>query len=276
MLAVERLRKVNALVGFTRIDALDRVGDLPRRLVPLTRARYPEWTVATEDRGEGIFLQLAEPAVAAWETRVLEPTCGRRTGRRTGATSSAGSPRPPENVDPDSRLKPPRYWLVHTLAHVLIREFAMTCGYCAASLSERLYAWPAVRGQARGGRAADLTTASDSDGTLGGLVQLSEPARLERVVSSALHRAARCSSDPVCAMRTPGDTGGLPARRGLPLLRHGVGDLLRAGQPVPRPAIPAGPAGELTWLLLLKPRSGSSSPAPRRSRSRTGSVTVTR
>ena len=51
-----------------------------------------------------------------------------------------------------------------------------------------------------------VTTASDSDGTLGGLVQLSEPARLERVVSSALHRAARCSSDPVCAKRTPGDT----------------------------------------------------------------------
>ena len=31
-----------------------------------------------------------------------------------------------EEVDPDSRLKPPRYWLVHTLAHVLIREMAMT------------------------------------------------------------------------------------------------------------------------------------------------------
>ena len=29
VLAVERLRKVNALTGFTRIDAFDRVGDVP-------------------------------------------------------------------------------------------------------------------------------------------------------------------------------------------------------------------------------------------------------
>jgi hypothetical protein len=55
VLAVERLRKVNALVGFTRIDDMDRVGDLPRRLAPLTRTPRPTWTVATEDRGEGIF-----------------------------------------------------------------------------------------------------------------------------------------------------------------------------------------------------------------------------
>jgi hypothetical protein len=49
------------------------------------------------------------------------------------------------------------------------------------------------------------TTASDSDGTLGGLVQLSDPDRLERIVSGALYRATRCSSDPVCAVRTPQD-----------------------------------------------------------------------
>ena len=41
------------------------VGDLPGRLAPLTRAPRPAWTVATEDRGEGIFLQLDEERVAA-------------------------------------------------------------------------------------------------------------------------------------------------------------------------------------------------------------------
>lgn len=206
VLAVERLRKVNALVGFTRIDALDRVGDVPGRLVPLTRTRYPEWTVATEDRGEGIFLQLSEPAVAAWESWALGSPlwaahrAAHRRNFENRFSDTAG------NVDPDSRLKPPRYWLVHTLAHVLIRELAMTCGYGAASLSERLYAWPAADGRPPAAGMLIVTTASDSDGTLGGLVQLSEPARLERVVSSALRRAARCSSDPVCARRTPGDT----------------------------------------------------------------------
>jgi hypothetical protein len=205
VLAVERLRKVNALVGFTRIDALDRVGDVPGRLAPLTRSPRPAWTVATEDRGEGIFLQLDEERVAAWEERVLPSGLwqahrdAHRLNFRRRFSETA------EVVDPDSRLRPPRYWLVHTLAHVLIRRMAMTCGYSAASLSERLYAWPGTEGRPPAAGLLIFTTASDSDGTLGGLVQLSEPARLEQVMTTALDRATRCSSDPICARRTPRD-----------------------------------------------------------------------
>ena len=205
VLAAERLRKVNALVGFTRIDDMDRVGDLSHRLAPLTRADRPAWTVATEDRGEGIYLQLDETAVAAWESRIEDTETWRAHRdahwrnfyRRFSDTA--------EVVDVDSRLKPPRYWLIHTFAHVLIRELAMTCGYSAASLSERLYAWPESDAREAAAGLLICTTASDSDGTLGGLVQLSEPDRLERVVSGALYRATRCSSDPICAMRTPAD-----------------------------------------------------------------------
>jgi hypothetical protein len=205
VLAVERLRKVNALVGFTRIDDMERVGDLPRRLAPLTRTPRPAWTVATEDRGEGIFIQLDEGAVAAWEKRVGNSVLwtmhreahDRNFERRFSETAG--------KIKPSSRLKPPRYWLVHTLAHVLIRELALTCGYSAASLSERLYAWPAAEGRAPAAGLLICTTASDSDGTLGGLVQLSEPQRLEGVVANALRKAARCSSDPICAKRTPQD-----------------------------------------------------------------------
>jgi hypothetical protein len=205
VLAVERLRKVNALVGFTRIDTLDRVGDVPGRLVPLTRAERPEWTVATEDHGEGIFLRLHEQTVAAWEQRILASDlweahrqAHRRNFHRRFSDTAA-------NVDPDTRLRGPRYWLIHTFAHAMIRELAMTCGYSAASLSERLYAWPGTDNRAPAAGLLICTTASDSDGTLGGLVQLSEPARLRRVVHNALDRATRCSSDPVCAKRTPQD-----------------------------------------------------------------------
>jgi hypothetical protein len=205
VLAAERLRKVNALVGFTRIDAVDRVGDLPRRLAPLTRNPRPTWTVATEDRGEGIFIQIDEAKVAAWEERISATKVWishrdahrRNFDRRFSETAA--------NVDPDSRLKPARYWLVHTFAHALIREMAMTCGYSAASLSERLYAWREAEGRPAAAGVLICTTASDSDGTLGGLVQLSESQRLERLVAGALYRAGRCSSDPICAMRTPQD-----------------------------------------------------------------------
>jgi hypothetical protein len=205
VLAVERLRKVNALVGFTRIDDMDRVGDLPQRLAPLTRTPHPAWTVATEDRGEGIYLQLDEAAVAAWETRIetTDTWCAQRDAHRRNFYRRFSETA--QDVDPDTRHRPPRYWLIHTFAHVLIRELAMTCGYSAASLSERLYAWPESEGREAAAGLLICTTASDSDGTLGGLVQLSEPDWLERVVSGALYRATRCSSDPICAMRTPQD-----------------------------------------------------------------------
>ena len=65
------MKKVNAVLGFTRLDEMDRVNDLASRLVKLTRNGKPTWVPATEDRGEGIFLQLDLDAVAAWEQTIL-------------------------------------------------------------------------------------------------------------------------------------------------------------------------------------------------------------
>ena len=205
VIAVNRMKKVNAVIGFTRIDEMDRVNDVATRLVKLTRTGRPTWVPATEDRGEGVFLQLDETAVAAWETQILHTKvwvahrqAHKRNFRRRFSETAA-------NVNPDTRLPVPRYWLVHTLAHLLIREMAMSCGYGAASLSERLYAWQATPDRPAAAGLLIATTASDSEGTLGGLVALSEPDRLQTLVASALRRGTRCSSDPVCAGRVPHD-----------------------------------------------------------------------
>jgi hypothetical protein len=184
---------------------MDRVNDLVSRLVKLTRDGHPRWVPATEDRGEGIFLQLDGDAVSTWEQDVAASPLWeahrqahrRNFQRRFSETAKL--------VDPDNRLPAPRYWLLHTLAHALIREMAMSCGYGAASLTERIYGWSATPDREAAAGLLICTTASDSEGTLGGLVALSEPSRLEGLVANALRRAARCSSDPVCAMRTPSD-----------------------------------------------------------------------
>lgn len=234
VLAVDRLRKVNAVFGFTRIDELDRVNDLTSRLVPIARTDRPTWTVATEDRGEGIFVQLDEALVDGWEDRVEasplwaahQQAHHRNFERRFSETAA--------EVNPDERLRPPRYWLLHTLAHILIREMAMHSGYGAASLSERIYGWT-DSGEARPASAGLLicTTSSDSDGTLGGLVQLSQPELLAPILRSALRHAGRCSSDPVCARRTPHDPEDFLHGAACHCLRDGFGDLVRAGQPLP-------------------------------------------
>ena len=209
VLAVDRLRKVNALLGFTRIDDFDRVDDSRKRLVPLTRGTTA-WVPATEDRGEGIFIQLDEDRVAGWEARVessalwaAHVAAHRRNFERRYSETA-------KTMDHMERMQPARYWLVHTLAHALIREMAMYSGYGAASISERLYAWKEEEREGAPQRPSAagmllVTTASDSDGTLGGLVSLSEPATLQWIVRRALARLGRCSSDPVCARRIPQD-----------------------------------------------------------------------
>ncbi|MFI5614037.1 DrmB family protein [Amycolatopsis sp. NPDC051903] len=205
VVAVNQMKRVNAVLGFTRLDEMDRVNDLVSRLVKLTRNGKPAWVPATEDRGEGIFLQLDLDAVQAWEQEIRDsPLWEAHTlahhnnfERRFSETAKV--------VDPGTRLPSPRYWLLHTFAHILIREMAMSCGYGAASLTERIYGWTETPEREGAAGLLICTAASDSEGTLGGLVALSEPTRLQGLVVSALRRAARCSSDPVCAMRTPRD-----------------------------------------------------------------------
>lgn len=213
VVAVDRLRKANAFLGFTRIDELDRVGDVGARLVRVTE-RKPTWVVATEDRGEGIFLSLDEERVAGWESYVLANDAVvwpahreahvRNFANRLSETADEAA-RDNAREAAERRLPPPRYWLLHSLSHALIREMALHAGYGAASLTERLYAYQGSDERHPAASVMICTTASDSDGTLGGLVRLSEPRELGALVVAALRRSTRCSSDPVCAIRLPAE-----------------------------------------------------------------------
>ena len=202
VLAVEKLREATALLGFTRIDEMDRVLDLPSRQAPLATSA-PTWLVGVQNRGEGVFLELDEAAVATWEKHVTTSslwTAHQEAHKRNFENRMSETA---TNLDHMVRFQPPRYWLLHTLSHVLLREMAMSSGYGAASISERIYAWRGQNGRPPAAGLLLLTTSSDSDGTLGGLVQLSEPSRLPRIVDNALRHSSRCSSDPICAYRTP-------------------------------------------------------------------------
>jgi hypothetical protein len=93
-----------------------------------------------------------------------------------------------------------RYVLLHTFAHVLIREFALECGYSASGIAERIYARSGERPMAG---ILMYTAAPDSEGTLGGLVSLGRQERLGVLVEQALDAARLCSSDPLCAQHDP-------------------------------------------------------------------------
>ncbi|UYM05483.1 DUF1998 domain-containing protein [Solicola gregarius] len=201
--AVEKLKKVNAFIGFTRIDALDRMDDAAERVAPLTRDGRPTWVPATEDRGEGVFLRFDEAVIAPWEDSVEDLEVWERFKDAHRINFKRRTSKTADDLEPDDRFPPPRYWVIHTLSHLLIRQAAMSSGYGSASLTERIYAW---KGDDEHPPAAGLlisTTASDSEGTLGGLVELAKPDKLEDLVRKALRRGQRCSSDPICGHRVP-------------------------------------------------------------------------
>ncbi|PAU69283.1 hypothetical protein B1400_1024 [Bifidobacterium italicum] len=205
LLAVDRLRKVNALIGFTRVDDFDRANDPGSRFVHLNRESTVNWVPATEDFGEGVFIQFDEGRIAEWQERILGTPLWNayvKAHRRNFYNRFSETAR---DVDPDTRLPRPRYWLLHTLSHALIKRMALSSGYGMASLTERLYAWDAKDERPAAAGILISTTASDSDGTLGGLVALGEPETFEQIMEEALWEMRRCSSDPICAQRVPQD-----------------------------------------------------------------------
>jgi len=66
----ERLREVNALIGFTRVEPPEEAkeGGAPPPRAPLANGK-PEWIPATEVRGEGIFLRFNSQRLAEWLSR---------------------------------------------------------------------------------------------------------------------------------------------------------------------------------------------------------------
>lgn len=202
---VKRLREVIALIGFTRIespgDQADGVQVDPRRRAPLSR-RAPYWVPANEVRGEGVFIQLREDFLRDWEKRTAVQT------RRAELFKAHKDWRTKRNIHPPEGGFPElRYVILHTLAHVLMRQVALECGYTMASIRERIYA---REPGADGGPMAGFllyTAAPDSEGTLGGLVSLGDPKPLGRHLDGALRTATLCSSDPLCAEHHPYSSG---------------------------------------------------------------------
>lgn len=190
------LREVRAFSGFSRLSpsnsAIGAGGS----------ARRP-WLPAIEIFGEGIFVPLDEAALTRWESTNSELLKARLTKIAELRQNDRG-------LVGTLPLPSPRFVLVHSLSHALMRQLAFECGYDTASLRERIYC-RAADAFGSGGRAGVLiyTASSDSEGSLGGLARQALPGRFANMFVTALRRASWCSSDPVCAEMESQGLGGL-------------------------------------------------------------------
>jgi hypothetical protein len=183
ILLADRLREVRALSGFTRVSP-------DATVIPADTTRRLKWLPAVEVFGEGIFLTLDKDALSNWEAD--GQVCRRVAGMRADLDRAFQKDR--LEVLTGAELSP-RFVLLHTLAHLLIRQLSFESGYTTASLRERIYARPE---QDQYGILV-YTAAGDAEGTLGGLVRQGEPPRLAETLLRMTEAAAWCSADPLCA-----------------------------------------------------------------------------
>ncbi|WP_100011631.1 DrmB family protein [Lentibacillus sediminis] len=202
LVKVKRLKEVMVLKGFTRIhpapdvtarlskeyDEKDDESNEQVKFAPLSAERL-NWLPGVETYGEGIFLTLNNDRLKDWERKFEEyENSVERAHRKIYLERDM----PEEAIPPFQGI---RYILLHTLSHALMRELTLHSGYSSSALKERIYS------DNQNGMAGILiyTSTVDSEGSLGGLVELGSTDKFESIMARALAAARYCSGDPQCA-----------------------------------------------------------------------------
>lgn len=196
-----RLREVSVQIGFTRLEAptADLQGEFDLGVENCRLGLNTNWLPAAETWGEGVFLQLDEDAVRAWEDRPAV--------RERGKVLLAGYDAWARTREKAPEFPGVRFCLLHSLSHLLLNAIAIECGYSAAALSERIYCAPRV--DAVPMAAVLISTGTPgTEGTLGGLVDQGK--RIVGHLQRAYDMGRLCSTDPVCAYHNPAED---PTRR---------------------------------------------------------------
>lgn len=193
VVAVEKLAETRMLDGFSRwrpknpgaIEGLQQMwGVLPSK-------SSDWWLPGYRVTGEGILFVFAQEAIKKWAEKnsslAQEFPMLRTPSMKPEELSLAGR-------------------LAHTFGHAVMKPLSDRCGYPLPGLRDRVY-------DLVDGSIAVLIYTADGDslGTLGGLVEHAEGARIAELVDDALELSRWCTQDPVCnsatsqeELRTPG------------------------------------------------------------------------
>jgi hypothetical protein len=183
LIAVNRLKEIMVLRGFKRLGQ-------ENPLVPPDIVGKSDWLPALELYGEGVFFSLDETPLKRWEAL---PVLQERAENIQKRYARFQQPRESPSAE---TIVTPRFLLLHTLAHLLIRQLETQAGYPAASLKERIYC---TAGTLPMSGILIYVAVHDVVGSLGGLAELATPKRFLPLLSSVFDHAERCSLDPVCS-----------------------------------------------------------------------------
>lgn len=189
---IHKIREVQALIGYSRLEPIEKLG-IAKEAPGFVSIKEPEtkWYPAYEVRGEGIFLEFDQEKISQWADNNDE--LKRRVNELNEKYNNSffGKNNP--------RLITPKFLLLHTISHLLIKQLSFECGYSIASLKERIYSSEEKDGKSMAGILI-YTASGDSEGTMGGLVRQGRPDCFADLYRKAIFSAQVCSNDPVCIL----------------------------------------------------------------------------
>lgn len=150
-----------------------------------TYGKTTTYLPAIESFGEGVFFEFDNKTLDEWIKN--NPKIQERISILIGNKQQFES-----TFNEDFDLNP-KYVLIHTFSHLLIKELEYLCGYPSTSIQERLYIDenPEMNGVL-------IYTIAGSEGSYGGVTSICDDDRIGKLIESAMIRAIDCATDPIC------------------------------------------------------------------------------
>ena len=190
----KKLQELRVQVGFTRLEAAtpDLQGEYDIGVQTQMLGLNRDWLPATEVYGEGVLVVLDIHAVREWEKRPAVVARAKELLAGYDKWMETASYKPP--------FPGVRFYLLHSMSHLLISAMSLDCGYAASAIRERIYC--SLADEAEEMAAVLLMTGSSgAEGTLGGLVE--QGRQIREHLQQAYDLGMLCSNDPICAAHSP-------------------------------------------------------------------------
>lgn len=195
---VHKLREVRVLTGFSRIEPVFSSKD--EKFVSVKDDK-DKWYPGYEIRGEGIFMEFDDDLIKQWHEN--HPEVEER------AKSLSEKYRATYHAKNNPRIISAKFLLLHSIAHLLIKQLSLECGYGIAALRERIYCDEKGKGSMPMSGILIYTANGDIKGTMGGLVRQGYGDLWPYIFTNAIESAEYCSNDPICTFSSGQGRDGL-------------------------------------------------------------------
>ena len=149
------------------------------------KGKNTKYLPAVESYGEGVFFEFNDDVLNEWinnNSKIKERIEEIERNHRNLET----------NLNKDLIITP-KYVLIHTFSHLIIKELEYLCGYPSTSIQERLYIDSCLKMNG-----VLIYTVAGTEGSYGGITSICDNEQIGKLIVSAMMRATDCTTDPIC------------------------------------------------------------------------------